>query len=65
MPVNAATVAVNLRRIMARDDLTFEQVVTATELDERTLKDIGFNRNDAYAESGRSFWDLPVDRLRA
>lgn len=35
------------------------------ELDERTLKDIGFNRSDAYAESGRSFWDLPVDRLRA
>ncbi len=35
-----------------------------SELDERTLKDIGFNRGDAYAESGRSFWDLPVDRLR-
>jgi uncharacterized protein YjiS (DUF1127 family) len=38
---------------------------TLAELDERTLKDIGFNRSDAYAESGRSFWDLPVDRLRA
>jgi uncharacterized protein YjiS (DUF1127 family) len=34
-------------------------------LDERTLKDIGFNRGDAYTEAGRSFWDVPVDRLRA
>ena len=33
-------------------------------LDERTLKDIGFNRGDAGAEAGRSFWDVPVDRLR-
>ncbi len=34
------------------------------ELDERTLKDIGFNRGDAWAESHRSFWDVPVDRMR-
>ena len=32
--------AANLRRIMARDDLTFDQVVTATELDERTLRSL-------------------------
>jgi hypothetical protein len=37
---NAAAVAGNLRRIMARDDLTFEQVVGATELDERTLRSL-------------------------
>jgi transcriptional regulator with XRE-family HTH domain len=37
---NAALVAGNLRRIMARDDLTFEQVVAATELDERTLRSL-------------------------
>src|SRR5437016_5304307 len=37
---NAAAVAGNLRRIMARDDLTFEQVVAATELDERTLRSL-------------------------
>lgn len=37
---DAATVAGNLRRIMARDDLTFEQVVAATELDERTLRSL-------------------------
>src|SRR3954471_23730303 len=36
----AATVAGNLRRIMARDGLTFEQVVAATELDERTLRSL-------------------------
>jgi uncharacterized protein YjiS (DUF1127 family) len=33
-------------------------------LDDRTLKDIGFNRGDAYAEAYRSFWDVPIDRLR-
>lgn len=33
-------------------------------LDERALKDIGFNRGDACAEAARSFWDVPVDRLR-
>ena len=37
---NAAAVAGNLRRIMARDDLTFEQVVAATQLDERTLRSL-------------------------
>ena len=37
---NAAAVAGNLRRIMARDDLTFEQVIAATELDERTLRSL-------------------------
>jgi len=33
-------------------------------LDDRALKDIGFSRGDAYAESSRSFWDVPPDRLR-
>ena len=37
---NAAAVASNLRRIMARDDMTFEQVVAATQLDERTLRSL-------------------------
>lgn len=35
---NAALVALNLRRIMARASLTFEDVVAATELDERTIR---------------------------
>jgi uncharacterized protein YjiS (DUF1127 family) len=33
-------------------------------LDDRALKDIGFNRGDAYAEAHRSFWDIPGDRMR-
>src|SRR3954463_16414591 len=36
----AATVAGNLRRIMARDGLTFDDVVAATQLDERTLRSL-------------------------
>ena len=37
---DAATVATNMRRHMARAGLTFEDVVTATELDERTVRGI-------------------------
>jgi uncharacterized protein YjiS (DUF1127 family) len=32
-------------------------------LDDAALKDLGFNRSDAYAEAQRSFWDVPADRL--
>ena len=35
-----------------------------SSLDERSLKDMGFNRADAHAEAGRSFWDLPATRQR-
>ncbi len=35
---DAAMVAMNLRRLMACAGLTFEEVVTATELDERTVR---------------------------
>jgi transcriptional regulator with XRE-family HTH domain len=37
---DAATVAINLRRLMARAGLTLENAVTATELDERTLRGV-------------------------
>jgi transcriptional regulator with XRE-family HTH domain len=37
---HAATVAANLRRIMARDNLSLEEVVAATELDARTLRSL-------------------------
>ena len=37
---NAAAVASNLRRIMARDGMTFEQVIAVTQLDERTLRSL-------------------------
>jgi len=33
-------------------------------LDDRVLKDLGFHRADLHAEVQRSFWDVPVDRLR-
>ena len=33
-------------------------------LNDRALKDMGFNRGEAYAEAQRSFWDVPIDRLR-
>jgi transcriptional regulator with XRE-family HTH domain len=48
---NAATVATNLRRIMARDNLTFEQVVTATELDERTLRSLARGTTNPHART--------------
>lgn len=33
-------------------------------LDDAALKDIGFNKGLAQGEYGRTFWDVPVDRLR-
>ena len=33
-------------------------------LGDDALKDIGLSRSDAYREGSRSFWDLPLDRLR-
>jgi uncharacterized protein YjiS (DUF1127 family) len=33
-------------------------------LDERALKDMGFNRGQAACEASRRFWDVPADRLR-
>jgi transcriptional regulator with XRE-family HTH domain len=48
---NAAAVAGNLRRIMARDDLTFEQVVAATELDERTIRSLARGAGHPHART--------------
>jgi uncharacterized protein YjiS (DUF1127 family) len=33
-------------------------------MDDRALKDVGFSRGDAQAEAHRSFWELPIDRVR-
>lgn len=33
-------------------------------LDDRALKDVGFQRGEVEIEAQRSFWDLPTDRLR-
>jgi transcriptional regulator with XRE-family HTH domain len=48
---NAAAVAGNLRRIMARDDLTFEQVVAATALDERTIRSLARGTSHPHART--------------
>jgi transcriptional regulator with XRE-family HTH domain len=42
---NSAALAANLRRLMAREGLTFEDVVAATGLDERTLRSIARGGN--------------------
>jgi transcriptional regulator with XRE-family HTH domain len=46
-----ATVATNLRRLMARDGLTFEDVVRASELDERTVRGVVRGRNQPHART--------------
>lgn len=33
-------------------------------LDGSALKDMGFNKGQAECEASRSFWDVPLDRLR-
>jgi transcriptional regulator with XRE-family HTH domain len=48
---DAATLAVNLRRIMAREGLTFDDVVAACGLDERTLRALARGRNNPHART--------------
>ena len=48
---DAAMVAMNLRRLMARHGLTFEDVVAATELDERTLRSLIRGRTNPHART--------------
>ena len=68
VPGSAQAVGVQVRSFVASLELALQvrsERRSLSELDERTLKDLGFNRGDACAEADRSFWDLPVDRLRA
>ena len=54
-------------RLIASVELAFQvrrERKLIAGLDERTLKDLGFNRVDACAEAGRAFWDLPANRAR-
>jgi transcriptional regulator with XRE-family HTH domain len=44
-------VAMNLRRLMARAGLTFEELVTATELDERTLRGLVRGKTNPHART--------------
>ncbi len=48
---DAAIVAGNLRRIMARDNLTFDEVVIATELDNRTLRSLARGHTNPHART--------------
>jgi transcriptional regulator with XRE-family HTH domain len=48
---DAATLAINLRRIMAREGLTFDEVVAASGLDERTLRAIARGTNNPHART--------------
>ena len=36
-----------------------------SSMDDRALADVGFNRSHAHTEAQRSFWDVPIDRLRS
>lgn len=33
-------------------------------LNDAALKDMGFNKGQAECEADRTFWDVPVDRMR-
>jgi transcriptional regulator with XRE-family HTH domain len=48
---DAATVATNLRRLMARDGLTFDDVVQTSGLDERTVRGVVRGRNNPHART--------------
>lgn len=63
---DAATVAWNLRRIMAQADLTFEDVVSATELDERTIRGLVRGTTKPHARTLHKLargLDVPMDDL--
>lgn len=63
---DAATVAANLRRIMARDDLTFDQVVETAQLDERTLRSLARGATHAHARTLHKLAQglgVPIDEL--
>jgi transcriptional regulator with XRE-family HTH domain len=48
---DAATIATNLRRLMARDGLTYDDVVAATGLDERTVRALVRCKNTPHART--------------
>jgi transcriptional regulator with XRE-family HTH domain len=50
-PADAATIATNLRRLMARDGLTYGDVVAATGLDERTIRGVARAANRPHART--------------
>lgn len=60
-------VASHVRRIVLAFELALQvrrERRMLLSMDDRALEDVGFKRGDACAEAQRSFWDLPLDRLR-
>jgi transcriptional regulator with XRE-family HTH domain len=60
------TIAVNIRRLMARDGLTFSDVVQATGLDERTVRGLVRGTNQPHARTLHKLAQgltVPVDEL--
>lgn len=63
---NAQTIATNVRRLMARDGLTFGDVVSATGLDERTVRGLVRGKNNPHARTLHKFVSglgLAIDEL--
>jgi transcriptional regulator with XRE-family HTH domain len=63
---DAATIATNLRRLMARDGLTYDDVVAATGLDERTIRALLRCKNTPHARTLNKLaagLGVPVDEL--
>jgi transcriptional regulator with XRE-family HTH domain len=48
---DAAIVALNLRRLMAKEGLTFDDVVAASRLDERTLRSVARGNTNPHART--------------
>ena len=63
---DAASLASNLRRLMAREGLTFDDVVSASGLDERTLRAIARGTSNPHARTLHKLatgLGVPVDEL--
>src|SRR5262245_39017275 len=63
---NAQTIATNVRRLMAREGLTFGDVVSATGLDERTVRGLVRGTNNPHARTLHKFVSglgLAIDEL--
>jgi transcriptional regulator with XRE-family HTH domain len=63
---DATAIAANVRRHMARAGLTFEEVVTATELDERTVRGIVRGTKNPHAKTLHKLaggLGVPIDDL--
>ena len=63
---DSATIATNLRRLMARDGLTYDDVVAATGLDERTIRGLVRCANNPHARTLHKLaagLGVPIDEL--